>query len=234
MENRPDKKISSRQVAKSFKFPGEPPGDGHYLLYQPEDEEQKNQEGWPLLIFLHGAGERGDNLEKLKTHGPPKMIAQGHDFPCFVASPQCPEGEWWSNRSRWLEGFLDHLLSALPVDRSRVYLTGISMGGFGTWTLGCLRPESFAALVPICGGGNPVLASTSLKDMPVWVFHGAKDTLVEPGASQEMVDALVVVGGNVKFTLYPDVGHCSWNRAYRDPLLWEWLFSQKRTDVNDK
>jgi len=194
-----------------------------YLLYLPEN--YNTSENFPLLLFLHGAGERGDDLEKVKVHGPPKLIAGGKNFPFIVVSPQCPENQWWS--SEVLDALLKDIVDNYNVDEDRIYVTGLSMGGFGTWELAIKYPNRFAAIAPICGGGNFHLADV-LKDLPIWVFHGAKDNVVPLKSSQEMVDALEKVGGNVKFTIYPMAGHDSWTETYNNPELYEWFLKQKR------
>ncbi|MHB0956546.1 MAG: carboxylesterase family protein [Pirellulaceae bacterium] len=196
----------------------------NYLLYLPKDYAQ--QDSWPLLLFLHGAGERGDDLERVKVHGPPKLIAAGKEFPFIVVSPQCPSNQWWQPHE--LTALLDEIVEKYAVDQDRIYVTGLSMGGFGTWSLAGFSPDRFAALVPICGGGDPNLVRR-LARLPVWVFHGAKDSVVPLAASEKMVEALKRANGNVKFTVYPDAEHDSWTAAYEDPELYRWLLEQKRT-----
>ncbi len=196
----------------------------NYLLYLPKDYAQK--ESWPLLLFLHGAGERGDNLDRVKIHGPPKLIEAGKDFPFVVVSPQCPGNRWWQPED--LTVLLDEIVEKHKIDKDRICVTGLSMGGFGTWSLAAATPERFAALVPICGGGDPIWARR-LGHVAVWVFHGAKDPVVPLERSERMVEALKKAGGNVKFTVYPDAGHDSWTAAYNDPELYKWLLEQKRS-----
>lgn len=195
-----------------------------YLLYLPQDYAQKDS--WPLLLFLHGAGERGSDLNRVKVHGPPKLIEGGKHFPFIVVSPQCPNGQWWQPHE--LAALLDEIVEKYKVDVDRIYVTGLSMGGFGTWALGGFSPDRFAALVPICGGGDPMTARR-LAHVPVWVFHGAKDPVVPLSASERMVEALKKANGNVKFTIDPEAGHDSWTKAYNDPELYRWLLDQKRT-----
>ena len=196
-----------------------------YLLYLPPAYETE-EEAWPLLLFLHGAGERGDDLELVKVHGPPKMIAQGRDFPFVVISPQCPEGEIWSIVT--LHTLINEVVETHRIDTSRIYVTGLSMGGYGSWGLSYAYPDLFAASVPICGGGEPEKVPL-MKGIPTWVFHGAKDEAVPLHRSQEMVDALEEAGGDVRFTVYPEAGHVgAWENAYGDPDLWEWLVKQRR------
>ena len=185
-----------------------------YLLFLPKSYGQLPNKKCPLIIFLHGAGERGNNLDLLKKHGIPKIVEQNPDFPFITLSPQCPKDSWWTSELRLLNGLVDKITKSYQVDMSRIYLTGLSMGGFGAWSLASMNPDLFAAIVPICGGGEPDRAARALKNMTVWVFHGAKDTVVPAERSEEMVKAVKAIGGNVKFTLYPDADHDSWTRTY--------------------
>jgi predicted peptidase len=196
-----------------------------YLLYLPKDYDQK--EAWPLVIFLHGAGERGDDLNLVKKHGPPKLIDQGQDFPAIVVSPQCKLGRWWHAQLLELTSLVDEIEAKYKVDKSRIYLTGLSMGGFGTWALAAYTPDRFAALIPICGGGE-ALAALALVRTPVWAFHGAKDPVVPLKRSEDMVAALKRFKGNVEFTVYPDALHDSWTATYDNADVWKWLFEQQR------
>ena len=194
-----------------------------YLLYLPKDYGRTKV--WPLVLFLHGAGERGNDLALVKKHGPPKLIEEGKSFPFIVVSPQCPEGKWWEPVS--LTALLDEIVEKYKVDKDRIYVTGLSMGGFGTWSLEAYAPKRFAAIVPICGGGEPI-AARFLPYVPTWVFHGAKDPVVPIARSETMVDALKQAGANVKFTVYPNSGHDAWTETYANPKLYEWLLEQKR------
>lgn len=204
-----------------------------YLLSLPPGYEADAAKKWPLIVFLHGAGESGSDLDKVKVHGPPKLIAAGSfDHPCIVVSPQCP-GRGWN--ADMVGALIDDICRQYRVDEERIYLTGLSMGGFGTWALAAARPERFAAIAPICGGGNPVDA-IKLRGLPIWVFHGEKDNVVPLAASQAMVTALEALGqkDNVKFTIYPGVGHDSWTATYDDPEFYRWLFAQKRGSAGGK
>lgn len=194
-----------------------------YLLFLPDNYDQREQ--WPLLLFLHGAGERGDDLELVKKHGPPKLVETQKDFPFVVISPQCERNRRW-NATR-LTVLVDDVVQKYNVDEDRIYVTGLSMGGFGTWALAAEQPERFAAIVPICGGGEPLWARL-LKEVPVWAFHGAKDTVVPLERSEEMVDAVKNRGGNARLTVYPEAGHDSWTETYDNPELYEWLLEQQR------
>ncbi len=194
-----------------------------YLLYLPKEYDQK--EKWPLVLFLHGSGERGDDLELVKTHGPPKLIAEGRDFPCIVVSPQCPKDRTWEPIE--LTALLDDLCRTLKVDEDQISVTGLSMGGFGSWQLAAYSPKRFSAIAPICGGGETYWVRR-FPHLAVWVFHGAKDPGVPLERSQEMVDALKKEGGNVRFTVYAEAGHDSWTETYNNPEFYEWLLQQKR------
>jgi predicted peptidase len=194
-----------------------------YLLYLPREYDTK--ESWPLLLFLHGSGERGDDLELVKVHGPPKLIAAGKDFPFIVVSPQCPKEQWWEPIE--LVALLDDVGLRYKVDADRVCVTGLSMGGFGTWRLAAYAPDRFAAIAPICGGGEPSWAK-KFASVPTWAFHGALDEGVPLDRSGEMVVALKKKGGNPKLTVYPEAGHDSWTEAYDNLELYTWLLAQKR------
>lgn len=199
----------------------------NYLLYLPKEYGKEADKKWPLMLFLHGSGESGSDIEKVKMHGPPKLVAGGKEFPFIIVSPQAP-----TPRVGWqvetLNTLLDDVIQKYKVDEDRVYLTGLSMGGFGTWTLASANPERFAAIAPICGGGQPQMAARRLKDMPIWVFHGAKDPTVPIKSSEDMVDALKKAGADVKFTVYPDAGHDSWTATYDNPELYTWFLSHTR------
>jgi len=193
-----------------------------YLLFLPESYNEDPKQKWPLIIFLHGMGERGNDLEKVKVHGIPKIVEQKKDFPFIAISPQCPGTSSWTAETDALNALIDDVASKYAVDENRLYLTGLSMGGFGTWALATAYPERFAAIAPICGGGDPKKAC-AMKDIPAWVFHGAKDQTVPIVRSEEMVKALKDCGGDVQFTIYPEAGHDSWTETYNNPKLYEWF-----------
>jgi predicted peptidase len=199
----------------------------NYLLYLPQDYGKDKATRWPLVLFLHGAGERGDDLEKVKVHGPPKMVAQGKQFPFILVSPQCPEVSWWIKETEELAALLDEIEKKYSVDKSRIYLTGLSMGGYGTWSLAAKQPKRFAAIAPICGMGDPKTAPL-IKDIPMWVFHGDKDDAVPFAGSKDMVDAVKAAGGNPKFTIYPGGGHDAWTATYNNSDFWKWLLEQRK------
>ena len=207
----------SAKVVKTYSY--------NYLKYLPKDYDGKTK--FPLLLFLHGAGERGDNLEKVAVHGPPKLIKQGKQFPFIVISPQCPKGSRWDPNA--LDAMLDKIIKSHAVDESRIYCTGLSMGGFGTWALGSSNPNRFAAFAPICGGGVDRTAFNAFEmwKKPVWVFHGDADKVVPLEESERMVRALKRRGGKPKFTIYKGVNHDSWTETYDNPKLYEWFLSHK-------
>lgn len=197
-----------------------------YLLFLPEGYS-KNKQGWPMILFLHGAGERGSDLKKVKVHGPPKIVEKQKDFPFIVVSPQCPEDDWWTDKVEVLINLLDDIVARYNVDTERIYLTGLSMGGYGSWALAAEYPERFAAVTPICGGGNRIMAFR-LKDVPVWAFHGAKDPVVPLKQSEEMVNAIKARGGDAKLTVYPDAGHDSWTETYKNKELYDWFLKHRK------
>jgi predicted peptidase len=222
------------QQVKSFETTLSRTVSSKYLLFLPKDYEAKSEQRWPLLLFLHGAGERGTNLWKVAVHGPPKLVKDKPDFPFIVVSPQCPNGEQWSNDT--LLALLDEVILKYAPDTNRIYLTGLSMGGYGTWSLGTQYPERFAAIAPICGDGEPVrvmLAGgkkvASLKSLGVWAFHGAKDPVVPLSESERMVETLKKAGcKDVQLTVYPEAQHDSWTESYNNPQLYEWFLKHRR------
>jgi len=221
-ESLPNKQQSLKfetQIVKTVKL--------NYLLYLPKDYGKDKERKFPLIMFLHGAGERGDDINRVKIHGIPKIVEQKEDFPFIAVSPQCPETSWWPIEIDALKALLDEIMEKYAVDQDKIYLTGLSMGGYGSWALGIAYPDKFAAIVPICGGGNADKV-TVLKNVPIWVFHGAKDGVVKLEESDKMVNALKNAGGNVQFTVYPDADHDSWSATYDNPELYEWLLKQSR------
>jgi predicted peptidase len=201
---------------------------------------------YPLVIFLHGAGERGTDNVKQLVHGMADFASDEimKKYPAFVVAPQCPEERQWvevawsadehtqpkepSVPLRQTFELIDQLAKELPIDIDRIYITGLSMGGFGTWDAIHRKPALFAAAVPVCGGGDPAGAE-HMKSVPVWAFHGDADGAVKVRRSRDMIAALEAVGGTPKYTEYPGVGHDSWTATYRDPDLYAWLFAQSRT-----
>ncbi len=205
----------------------EVPVEIRYLLFLPQGHgsAEKKDEKWPLLLFLHGSGERGnDNLDLVKKHGPPKIVEEKKDFPFITISPQCPSGKPWN--AQQMAKLVDHVANTYSADPKRLYVTGLSMGGYGTWNLIADFPGKFAAAIPICGGGDPAKVE-KMKDTPIWVFHGAKDSAVSISQSEAMVEALKKIDGKVKFTMYPEAGHDSWTETYNNSEVYKWLLEQK-------
>jgi predicted peptidase len=206
-----------------------------YLVFTPQGYDQDTKKKWPLMLFLHGAGERGTNLAKVAVHGPPKIVTNRPDFPFVLISPQCPSGQVWEKEA--IIALLDKALKEYRVDPDRVYLTGLSMGGFGSWALAAAYPDRFAAVVPICGGGNTLDVllpakgkEAALKSLPIWAFHGGKDPVVKTEESERMIDAFKRAGNNnVKLTIYPEAEHDSWTETYNNEEVYKWLLEHTRS-----
>ena len=203
--------------------------DGYaYQLFIPRGLATTGERKWPMMIFLHGSGERGDDIGKVKVHGPPKIADRNPDFPFILVSPLLPADQDWDLAK--LDAILDLMIATLPIDKSRVYLTGLSRGGHAAWRWTAAEPQRFAAVAPVAGRGDPAMACT-LKDKPVWAFHGDRDDTVPPEGSFVMVRAIRACGGNPRLTIYPDLGHNAWDPAYDDPALYLWLLSQHLAGV---
>ena len=196
-----------------------------YLQCLPERYSADRRTRWPLVVFLHGLGERGPDLNAVKRHGLPRLAEDGEKFPFILVSPQCPADSWWNTAA--IDAFVAKICTQLRVDPDRVYLTGLSLGGYGTWTTACFNPARYAAIAPICGGGE-VRHAAQLRHVPVWAFHGAKDRVVRPARSQAMVKAVRAAGGSAKLTVFPRVEHNSWDPAYANAELLAWLLAQRR------
>jgi predicted peptidase len=221
--------INSLYQAKTFKSPKSEPAELNYRLLIPENYDRTQDTQFPLVLFLHGAGERGaDNTRQLR-HAASEFAKPEHrkKYPCFVAAPQCPDGRWWTDSLDLVTELLTQLRNDYRIDTRRVYVTGLSMGGFGTFELATRSPELFAAAAPICGGGDPTRAK-ALADLPLWVFHGDADRIVPVGLSRTMVKSVTEAGGMPKYTEYPGVGHDSWTKTYSDPAFHDWLFAQRK------
>jgi len=216
-----------------------------YMLFVPKDYDAQGKK-WPLMLFLHGAGESSnDDLSRVKIHGPAKIVDSRPDFPFVVVTPQHPSLERYKPGTKYsldeihsmvdrawdaeeLMQLVDHVIRKLNIDRERVYVTGLSMGGYGTWRLAATYPERFAAAVPICGGGEPEKMAKPLARVPIWAFHGAKDPVVPLSESEKMVDAVKREAGDVQFTVYPEAQHDSWTETYNNPKLYDWFLAHKR------
>jgi predicted peptidase len=218
-----ERSVSVRQGADPIEF--------RYRLLRPQTVVTGMR--YPLILFLHGAGERGDDNRKQLAYLPRWMAepAMRKRHPCFVVAPQCRMDERWADVS-WADEkstpqAAEPTTDLRAVDPDRVYLTGLSMGGFGTWDLAARMPDRFAAFLPICGGGDERMAATFAK-RPLWCFHGDTDTAVPVQRSRDMIAALKAAGGRPKYSELKGVGHDSWTTAYRDPAVIDWLFEQRR------
>lgn len=217
-----------------------------YRLHVPENIDPGKM--YPLILYLHGSGERGHDNEISLKNGIRNFVSEKYlaEYPVFILVPQCPpDFRWvelhWALPSHTMPSnisiplfhvmkILDELLEAFPLDTNRLYVTGLSMGGFGTWDLISRYPEKFAAAVPVCGGGDTAMAS-ALTKVPVWAFHGQQDKVVIPERSENMVSAINKLGGNARLTIYQNTAHNAWLKAYADPRMIEWLFSQTRQRI---
>jgi predicted peptidase len=210
-----------------------------YRLLKPVNPQAEDR--FPLIIFLHGSEERGNDNESHLSAISNLFLNPNHrgKFPCYVLAPQCPKDELWApydienpkskeltKPAQLVMELIDEVSKEFPIDPSRIYLTGLSMGGYGVWDLLAHFPDKFAAGVPICGAGDYHVAP-KIKHIPIWAFHGAKDSNVSPQLSRTMISALQRAGGHPGYTEYPDIEHSSWIQAYQEPHLLPWLFTQK-------
>lgn len=193
-----------------------------YAVYVPA--ESAADRPWPTILYLHGSGMRGDDIDRIKSW---PMAARPMDpnFPFLVVMPQCPEGQRWNPQA--LSALLDEIEQQYPVDPNRIYLTGQSMGGYGTWALAQFQPQRFAALVPVCGRGDPNSAELFV-DTPIWAFHGQLDQAVPVSGTTDMVEAIRAAGGEPRVRIYPDQGHQIWDTVYGTQQLYDWLLAQRR------
>jgi predicted peptidase len=192
-------------------------------------------ERYPLLIFLHGAGEKGDDNQS-QLWGLPEQMAKSSwqtQFPCFLLAPQCPAQLHWTNLDDELANLIRAVMKQKQIDPERVYLTGLSMGGYGAWSLTAENPDLFAAVAPICGGGDPVTAKR-LVNVPIWAVHGTADRTIPAEQSQRMIAAIRKAGGQPNYTELDGVGHDSWTQTYRDPGgVLKWMFSQRNRRISE-
>lgn len=218
--------IMERRV-HSMQVPREHPTEMHYIVQLPRGYHDNTNRLWPLVFYLHGIGESGVNLDRVLRFGPPKLVAEGKDLPCIVVSPQVPRGYFWFRESNWTLEILEKVTRDYRVDKQRVHATGNSMGAFGAVLLVAREPQLFASCVPVCGGVD-FMDALRLRDVPIWAFHGESDPIIPVEESKRMVDMVNKLGGHARLTIYPGVGHNSWDRAYDDPELWKWMLAQKR------
>ena len=207
-----EKKFVSSKTGREFK----------YLYYSPNTDESV-----PLIIYLHGAGSRGTELSQLSHAGPIGELEKGRNIPARMVAPQCC-GDTWFELFETLMDFAESMANESGVDKSRIYLTGVSMGAYAAWQLAMTKPDMFAALVPVCGGGM-YWNGERLKNMPIWAFHGALDEVVLPEESIKMVRGINKSGGNAKITVFEKADHNAWDPAFALDEMWDWMFLQ----VND-
>ena len=196
-----------------------------YILQLPENIAKN--EKLPLIVFLHGSGERGDSVDLVKVHGPWNFIESHPDYRFAILAPQCKEGEFWDARK--LSLLLDEILANYPLDSNRIYLTGLSMGGYGTWDLAMFDPVRFVAIAPVCGTTyRQKLMANQVKDLPIWIFHGAMDETVPFQNSAKMAARLKELNADIRFTVYPLTSHNSWDEAYAEEELYKWFLSHEK------
>ncbi|MRG48088.1 phospholipase [Chitinophaga sp. SYP-B3965] len=196
-----------------------------YLVYMPDKYRRRSTKRWPVLFFLHGKGERGDDLSKARIAGVPEIL--GHDLPFILIVPQCKlSAPTWEVAS--LDSLYEDVKRSYPIDTNRVYLTGLSMGGYGTWIWASAHPERFAAIVPIAGYGLSRLNPCGMKALPIRTFHNTDDPTIQVSETRKIVQAVKACGNTqIYYTETPTGGHDSWTRAYKDPALFTWLSKQK-------
>jgi predicted peptidase len=192
-----------------------------YLLHRPSGTPPAS--GWPLVVFLHGSGERGDDVALLKRQGLPRRIEEGFDLPALLLAPQCPSDGTWAHQLPALTALIDRVTASETVDSARITLTGLSLGGAGVCDLARAQPTRFAALAPICGPWVWYYATPATARIPTWAFHGDADEVVPVADSRRLIARLHELGGAARLTEYPGVGHDAWTPAYADPELIAWL-----------
>lgn len=207
------------------------PGEMSYLIYLPQEYSENETQTWPLLLYLHGSGDRGDELGLVKRSGTPALIERGEHLPLIVVSPQCHENRIWNASALLL--LIDSVSDDYRIDRNRVFVTGFGMGSYGTWVLAAKCPDRFAAIVPVGRGADPKIGSR-LSKMAVWAFHGALDENIPLSAVQSIVNSVRDAGGNVRLTVFPDRGRDISDVVYLDPNLYLWLLRQRRGDDPSK
>ncbi|MBG6110158.1 putative peptidase [Flavobacterium sp. CG_9.10] len=196
-----------------------------YVLHMPANTKEKK----PLIIFLHGSGEKGTDIEKVKVHGPFKYL-KSHALDAYILAPQCPENEYWNEEV--LYRLILKIQKENNIDPSRIYLTGLSMGGWGAWNLAFAHPETFAALVPIAGFVDrvPMIEDCKIKNIPTRIFHGLLDDVVNVDYAITIYKKLRTCNANVELTIFDDAGHDSWSKVYDNQEIYDWMFKQTKTD----
>ncbi len=204
--------------------------ESDYWLYLPDDYS-KEDKSWPLMVFLHGGGQGGNDIDTVKQIGPPMLAAKGKKFPFIIVSPQSPGGRSWTQNVETVMVLIDEIERTYAVDKDRIYLTGLSMGGSGTWGISTMHPDRFAAILPVCGGDARVRAR-NYKNLPVWAFHGDKDSVASVEQSVDRVKAIQEAGGDAKLTIYPGGNHDAWTETYANDEVYEWLLSHSKSREN--
>jgi predicted peptidase len=220
---------AGKQVEQKFDYPKKPRHNMGYLLYLPTNYSSSSEKH-PLILFLHGSGERGSKLSLVKRHGPPKIVEERSDMPFIVVSPQLSLENQFFDPSA-LSALLDSIEEKYRVDKDQISVTGLSMGGGGTWQLAAQQPNRFAAIAPICGWTDP-RDGVKLKQLSVWAIHGDIDGGVPFSETEQMIDALRAAGGDVKFTVHHGGGHDAWTSTYAMPEFYEWLLRHRRGNSN--
>ena len=199
-----------------------------YAVYLPRDYTPSKK--WPVILYLHGMGESGtDGQRQLAIGLPSAILFRAAEWPFVVVAPQKPDtGSQWENHSDAVFAALAKSEKDFAVDTSRRYLTGLSQGGHGTWALAAMKPDMWAAIAPVCGYGDPESLAPKIKDLPIWAFHGEADPVVPVSQTTKMIEAVRSLGGTPKISLYPNVTHNSWDKAYREEKLAEWLLSHRK------
>ena len=197
-----------------------------YLLYLPKAYDSSNKK-WPVLIYLHGGSQKGNDLSKLKAYGPPSLVEKGRSFDFIIASPQCPDGKYWSTEN-WFDSLYNDLVSKYHIDINRIYISGISMGGYGAFITAMDHPEKFAAILSLCGGCNDSDTSRicSISRIPVWAFHGTADDIVYISETKRIVNKLEQCNGNIKFTPLENEGH-GLQFVYERQDIYDWMLKQR-------
>ncbi|WP_338874776.1 PHB depolymerase family esterase [Spirosoma sp. SC4-14] len=196
-----------------------------YLLYLPNDYAT-SKGSYPLVIYLHGGSQRGNDLNKLKVYGLPSLVEKGNHYSFIIASPQCPDGKFWST-DNWFEPLYAELINRYRIDTKRVYLTGISMGGYGAWQTAVAYPDRFAAIMPLCGGCDDSTQICKLQKIPIWTFHGVADDIVPISETEQLVKRLAQCNGQVKFTRLENQGH-NIQYLFDDKTLYNWLLKHHK------
>ena len=207
----------------------------NFLLFTPENESQKINGKYPTILFLHGIGERGNDLQLLKREGLPKILDGDKNFPFIVISPQCPSStEWYymnEDNVRALNSMLDDAVKRFPIDTNRIYITGLSMGGIGAWYFAIKSPHRFAAIAPVAFRGDGWSPCPAYK-IPAWGFHGALDNVISLSSAQNIVDQFKECGGSIEFTVYSDLSHDCWTRTYNNQDLYSWFLKYNKQNLN--